>query len=120
MPKHAPVATMERAIARFGPAPVGAAVAMLRYGMFASGWPSGQQTVWDHCEPQRTYDVEGPQIDLAPDDGLRYCDLYHVSSSPGEEPGGRIVLSFNSRPTLWSPVGIADCSGRTIQTLMTK
>jgi formylglycine-generating enzyme required for sulfatase activity len=89
------VATMERALAKFlvsaGWEPM---VPMLRYGIFASRWPLGQQTVYTVVN-RNDYDVEGPQIELAPEDGVRYFDLYHgVEIKPGQNRAGQTVLSF--------------------------
>jgi gamma-glutamyl hercynylcysteine S-oxide synthase len=41
------------------------------------------------------YDVDGSQIELAAQEGMRYFDLYHgVELTPGRSQGGPIVLSF--------------------------
>jgi iron(II)-dependent oxidoreductase len=70
-------------------------VPMLRYGIFASRWPLGQQTVWTIVN-RNEYDVEGPQIELAPEDGVHYFDLYRgVELAPGKDQAGRQVLSFS-------------------------
>jgi formylglycine-generating enzyme required for sulfatase activity len=89
------VATMERALAPFlvssGWEPL---APMLHYGVYASRWPSGRQTVWTVVN-RNEYDVEGPQIELAPEDGVHYFDLYHgVELTPARNQGGRNVLSF--------------------------
>ena len=89
------VATMERAVAPFlVSADWEPLVPMLRYGIFASRWPSGRQTVWTIVN-RNEYDVEGPQMNWRRKHGMRYFDLYHgVELTPGEEPGGAAVLSF--------------------------
>jgi gamma-glutamyl hercynylcysteine S-oxide synthase len=89
------VATLERAIAPFLVSfdwePL---VPMLRYGVYASRWPSGQQTVWTIVN-RNDYDVEGPQIELAPEEGVHYFDLYHGGElTPAKNQAGRNVLSF--------------------------
>ena len=90
------IATMERALAPFLISADWEPLSpMLRYGMFASRWPQGQQTVWTIVN-RNEYDVEGPQIELPPEDGMRYFDLYHgVELTPVKNQAGRIVLSFN-------------------------
>jgi gamma-glutamyl hercynylcysteine S-oxide synthase len=89
------VATIERAVAPFLVStdwePM---VPMLRYGVFASRWPLSQQTVWTIVN-RNDYDVEGVQIALAPEEGVRYFDLYHgVELTPTKNQTGRNVLSF--------------------------
>jgi iron(II)-dependent oxidoreductase len=89
------VAAMERALAPFlvssGWEPL---VPMLRYGIYASRWPSGQQAVWTIVN-RNEYDVEGQQIELSPEDGVHYFDLYHgVELTPVKNQAGRNVLSF--------------------------
>jgi formylglycine-generating enzyme required for sulfatase activity len=67
---------------------------MLRYGIFASRWPLGQQTVWTIVN-RNEYEVDGPQIELPAEAGLHYYDLYHgVELTPAKNPRGRGVLSF--------------------------
>ena len=116
------VASMERALAPFlsstGWEPLSP---MLRYGVFASRWPSGQQTVWTIVN-RNDYDVEGPQIELAPDDGSRYFDLYHgVELTPVKNQAGRIVLSFNIEAHGYGALlASRTAPDATMQTLMTK
>jgi iron(II)-dependent oxidoreductase len=90
------VATLERALASFLISrdwePL---TPMLRYGIFASRWLSGQQTLWTIVN-RNEYDAEGPQIELAWEDGMRYFDLYHgVELTVARNQSGRVVLSFN-------------------------
>ncbi len=89
------VATIERAVAPFLVStdwePM---VPTLRYGVFASRWPLSQQTVWTIVN-RNDYDVDGMQIELAPEEGVRYFDLYHgVELTPAKNQAGRNVLSF--------------------------
>ncbi len=89
------VATMERAVAPFlisaGWEPL---VPMLRYGIYASQWPAGNQTVWTIVN-RNDYDVEGPQIELAVTPGVRYFDLYQGTElTPAKNQAGKNVLSF--------------------------
>ena len=89
------VATIERAVAPFlvstGWEPL---VPMLRYGIYASQWPAGNQTVWTIVN-RNDYDVEGPQLELAVTPGVRYFDLYHgVELTPAKNQAGKNVLSF--------------------------
>src|SRR5258708_33870067 len=94
---------------------------MLRYGVFASRWPLGAQTVWIIVK-RNDYDVEGPQIELAPEEGLRYFDLYHgVELTPVKNQAGRIVLSFNVEAHGYGALLASRTAPEgTIQTLMTK
>ena len=89
------VATIERAVAPFlisgGWEPM---APMLRYGVFASRWPSGQQTVGTIVN-RNEYDRDGPQIELVPQNGMHYFDLYHgVELRPEIKRPGQIELSF--------------------------
>ncbi|HTS05018.1 MAG TPA: formylglycine-generating enzyme family protein [Candidatus Eisenbacteria bacterium] len=89
------VATIERAVAPFlissGWEPL---VPMLRYGVYASRWPVREQTVWTIVN-RNEYNVEGPQIELAPVEGMHYYDLYHgVELTPVKSQAGGIELSF--------------------------
>jgi iron(II)-dependent oxidoreductase len=90
------VATIERAVAPFLVSADWEPMApMLRYGVYASRWPLGQQAVWTIVN-RNEYDVDGPQIDLAAEDGIRYFDLYHgVELKPVKSQAGRNVLSFH-------------------------
>jgi formylglycine-generating enzyme required for sulfatase activity len=90
------IATIERAVAPFlvsaGWEPH---APMLRYGVYASRWPLGQQTVWTIVN-RNEYDVPGRQIELPAEAGMRYFDLYHgVELKPEAGPAGKIVLSFH-------------------------
>jgi formylglycine-generating enzyme required for sulfatase activity len=89
------IATMERALASFLVSKDWEPLfPMLRYGIFASRWPLGQQTVWTIVN-RNEYDVDGPQIELPAEAGLHYYDLYHgVELTPAKNPRGRGVLSF--------------------------
>ena len=116
------IATIERALAPFLISADWEPLApMLRYGVFASRWPLGQQTVWTIVN-RNEYDVEGPQIELAPADGVRYFDLYHgVELTPAKNQAGRTVLSFSMEAhgygALLASPGTPDSE---IQTLMSK
>jgi iron(II)-dependent oxidoreductase len=90
------VATIERALARFLVSKDWEPISpMLRYGVFASRWPLGGETVWTIVN-RNEYDVEGDQIELSSQQGFRYFDLYHgVELQPQTRPGGKIVLAFS-------------------------
>ncbi len=63
------------------------------YGIFASRWPLGDQTVWTIVN-RNEYDVAGRQMSVPAKDGMRYFDLYHgVELKPARE-GVNDVLSF--------------------------
>jgi gamma-glutamyl hercynylcysteine S-oxide synthase len=89
------VATIERAIASFLISTEWEPLApMLRYGIFTSRWPLYDQTVWTIVN-RNEYDVEGHQIELQPEEGMRYFDLYHGTElKPERNPEGTVVLSF--------------------------
>jgi len=89
------VATMERALAPFLLSKDWEPLApMLRYGVFASRWPAAGQNLWTIVN-RNEYDVEGPQLELKAEDGVRYFDLYHgVELTPAGNAAGKTVLSF--------------------------
>ena len=93
------VATMERALAAFLVSAEWEPLApMLRYGVYASRWPLNQQTVWTIVN-RNEYDVDGPQIELPTENGMRYFDLYHgVELTPARTQSGRTQLSFAIEP----------------------
>lgn len=90
------VATIERAVAPFLIStewePL---IPMLRYGIFASRWPLNDRTVWTIVN-RNEYEVEGHEIELQPEEGMRYFDLYHGTElKPDRDPDGKTVLSFD-------------------------
>jgi len=89
------VAAMERAVAPFLVSADWEPLSpMLRYGVFSSRWPLGRQTVWTIVN-RNEYDVDGPQIEVTPQQGTRYFDLYHgVELTPAKNSAGQYELSF--------------------------
>jgi gamma-glutamyl hercynylcysteine S-oxide synthase len=66
---------------------------MHRYGVFASRWPLGDQTVWTIVNRNKD-DLDGAQMTLTHRDGMRYFDLYHgVELKPSAE-GNQDTLHF--------------------------
>jgi gamma-glutamyl hercynylcysteine S-oxide synthase len=66
----------------------------LRYGVYASRWPLGEQAVWTIVN-RNEYDVIGDQMEVAAGEGVRYFDLYHgIELRPQPRPNGRTVLDF--------------------------
>ena len=67
---------------------------VLRYGVFASRWPLDGNTVWTIVN-RNEYDVEGDQMEVPYDAGMRYWDLYYgVELKVQTRPNARSVLSF--------------------------
>ncbi|HLJ47379.1 MAG TPA: SUMF1/EgtB/PvdO family nonheme iron enzyme [Bryobacteraceae bacterium] len=89
------ISTLERAVARFLISPAWEPFApTLRFGVFASRWPLGSETVWTIVN-RNEYDVTGPQIEVPAEDGMRYFDLYHgVELQPVSSRRGKAVLAF--------------------------
>ncbi len=93
------VATLERGIAPFLVSPGWEPLyPMHTYGVYASRWPLGKETVWTIVN-RGFYDLGGRQMDVPFTPGMRYFDLYHgVELKPEIEDrmGDRTaVLSFN-------------------------
>jgi formylglycine-generating enzyme required for sulfatase activity len=89
------VATIERGVAPFLISkewePM---VPMLRYGVFASRWPLGAETVWTIVN-RNEYDVAGDQMEVPAKENLRYFDLYHGVELKPQANGGKTVLAFS-------------------------
>jgi iron(II)-dependent oxidoreductase len=66
---------------------------MLHVGVFASRWPLGDETVWTIIN-RNQYNLQGAQLELPVQEGLRYFDLYHGVELPGERRNNKIVLTF--------------------------
>jgi iron(II)-dependent oxidoreductase len=90
------VATIERAVAPFLVSPGWEPMSpMLRYGVYASHWPLGDQSLWTIVN-RNEYDVECDQLAVAAKDNVRYFDLYHgVELKAQARPGGKSVLAFS-------------------------
>jgi formylglycine-generating enzyme required for sulfatase activity len=88
------VATMERAVAPFLTSQNWEPFyPMHMYGVFASRWPLGDQTLWTIVN-RNEYDVNGRQMTVPYRDGVRYFDLYHgVELKPVREDD-MSVLAF--------------------------
>jgi gamma-glutamyl hercynylcysteine S-oxide synthase len=65
-----------------------------RYGVFASRWPLGDQTVWTIVN-RNEYDVDGQQMRVPYQPDVRYFDLYHGLELKPTREGSQTVLSFS-------------------------
>jgi gamma-glutamyl hercynylcysteine S-oxide synthase len=88
------VATLERGVAGFLISPEWEPFYPMHwYGVFASRWPAGDETVWTIVN-RNEYETSGRQMTVPHRDGVRYFDLYHGSElNPQRESAGD-VLSF--------------------------
>jgi len=68
---------------------------MRRYGVFASRWPMGNQTVWTIVN-RNEYEVSGMQMTVAHVGGTRYFDLYHGVELKPVPDGNDDVLEFTT------------------------
>jgi iron(II)-dependent oxidoreductase len=66
---------------------------MSRYGVYSSRWPLGGQTLWTIVN-RNEYDVDGRQMSVPYQDGMRYFDLYHGVELQSAREGDQAVLSF--------------------------
>jgi len=64
------------------------------YGVFASRWPLGNETIWTIVN-RNEYDINGRQISIAAESGMRYFDLYHGVELQPDMEDSRAVLSFS-------------------------
>lgn len=88
------VATIERAVALFLVSKDWEPFfPMLHFGVFASRWPLGEQTVWTIVN-RNEYNIDGPEMELPFEDGMRYYDLYHGVELTPLRKGDKVVLLF--------------------------
>ena len=89
------VGTIERGIAPFLVSPDWEPLySMLNFGVYASRWPRGDETVWTIVN-RNPYEVAGEQMEVPLTSGLRYFDLYHGTELKPETKGSRSVLRFD-------------------------
>lgn len=62
-------------------------------GVFASRWPKDGQTVWTIVN-RNEYDIDGDQLTVPAESGLRWFDLYHGRELTPTLEGGKATLSF--------------------------
>ena len=93
------MAAIERGVASFLVSPDWEPLyPMHNFGVYASRWPLGNQTVWTIVN-RNGYRIAGPQMDVPVTPGMRYFDLYHgVELKP--ESGAQTVLSPALSPML--------------------
>jgi gamma-glutamyl hercynylcysteine S-oxide synthase len=88
------MATLERGVAKFLVSPDWEPLyPMFNYGVYASRWPLGQQTVWTIVN-RASYDTSGEQMKVPLTPGMRYFDLYHGVELKPAVDGQNAVLSF--------------------------
>lgn len=66
---------------------------MHSYGVYASRWPLGRETVWSIVN-RTDSNIDGPQMDVPTAPGMRYFDLYHGTEIKRETVGADTVLDF--------------------------
>jgi iron(II)-dependent oxidoreductase len=66
----------------------------LRFGLFSSRWPVGDDTVWTIVN-RNEYNLSGPEIELPAQEGMHYYDLYHGVELTPEPRGTKIALAFD-------------------------
>ncbi len=66
---------------------------VLRHGIYASKFPSGNLTVWTLIN-RNEFDVAGRQIEVPQHPGVRYFDLWNGVELKHELDGDKAVLSF--------------------------
>jgi iron(II)-dependent oxidoreductase len=92
-----------------------------RMGVFASRWPKDGQTVWTLIN-RNDFDVDGDQMTVAAEPGLRWFDLYHGRELTPVVKDGKAVLSFPIERKGYGAVlavrGEPDASMRTLMATM--
>ncbi|MGB7435757.1 MAG: SUMF1/EgtB/PvdO family nonheme iron enzyme [Candidatus Acidiferrum sp.] len=88
------VATIERAVAPFLVSQDWEPFCpMLHFGVFASRWPLGDETVWTIVN-RNEYDIVERQLEVPFQEGMHYFDLYHSVELVPERRGDKAVLVF--------------------------
>jgi formylglycine-generating enzyme required for sulfatase activity len=88
------IAALERSLAPFLVSPDWEPLyPMHNYGVYASRWPLGKETVWTIVN-RTGYDIAGRQMDVKHTMGMHYFDLYHGTELEPEPDGPVAVLSF--------------------------
>jgi hypothetical protein len=88
------VAKIERAFARFLVSPDWQPYSPTeQYGVYASRWPLQNRTLWTIISRNQT-DIDGTQIPVAAQSGIRYYDLWHGVELAPEMRSDRAFLSF--------------------------
>ena len=91
-----------------------------RFGVFASRWPKGDQTIWTLVN-RNEYDADGAQLTVPAESGTRWFDLYHGRELTPVLQGDKAILSFPMEAKGYGAVlalrGEPDAA---IKTLMTK
>jgi gamma-glutamyl hercynylcysteine S-oxide synthase len=88
------VATIERGVAPFLTSAEWEPFFPTRHvGVFASRWPGDGQAVWTLIN-RNEYDVDGVELTVPAEPGLRWFDLYHGRELTPVIQGGRATLSF--------------------------
>ena len=115
------VATIERAVAPFLVSPDWEPLyPMHTYGVYASRWPLGKQTVWTIVN-RAFYNIGGRQMDVPLEPGMRYFDLYHGVELKPEIEGQTAVLSFDLEANGYGAIlATPGEPGDAIRTLMQK
>jgi formylglycine-generating enzyme required for sulfatase activity len=113
------VANIERAVAPFlVSADWEPLYPMHDFGVYASRWPLGNETVWTIVN-RNSYDVAGRQMSIPSVAGMRYFDLYHgVELHPDVEQQATVLsfdLEANGHGAILAAQGEASS---TIKTLM--
>jgi formylglycine-generating enzyme required for sulfatase activity len=92
------VATLERAVAPFfaseGWEPL---YPMNLYGLYASRWPLGDQTIWTVVN-RNEYGIDGRKFRTPYKQGMRYFDLCHGEELTPERDKEEAILSFPIEP----------------------
>lgn len=89
------VATIERGVAPFLTSPDWQPFYPTQHaGVFASRWPKDGQTVWTLVN-RNEYDVDGDELAVPAEPGMRWFDLYHGRELvPVAQGGGKATLAF--------------------------
>ncbi|HEX3996222.1 MAG TPA: SUMF1/EgtB/PvdO family nonheme iron enzyme, partial [Acetobacteraceae bacterium] len=114
------MATIERGVATFLISPDWQPFYPTRQaGVFASRWPRDSQTVWIVVN-RNEYDVDGDQLTVPAEPGMRWFDLYHGRELTAVVKDGKAVLSFPIEGKGYGAVlAVSGKPDATIRTLLT-
>ena len=112
------VATLERAVQSFLVSPQWEPyTATVRFGVFASKWPKGAETVWTLVN-RNSYAVSGAQVEVPYSAGERFYDLWHGLELQPVVSGDKASLAFNLEANGYGALLASPAPDASLQTLM--
>jgi iron(II)-dependent oxidoreductase len=90
---------------------------MLREGVYASRWPTEGHTLWTIIN-RNEYDVDGEQMSVPAEPGMRYFDLWHGVELKPMMVGGHNTLSFALEAHGFGAIAASPSADAALESLM--